>query len=339
LQFAARITIKALMRRGVTLVLFVLLAAASGRAQQVACLERTIPVSISSSDGSSAPELTLSSLAGTYDKESVTVKAVDIAEKPPRVILLIDASGSMKWRANAIGEAAQRVLESLPVQSEVGLVFFQSKIIPVALPTSDRKSLLLQVEALRDNRQSFKGRTALRAAVLAGLKMLGVPTLGDSLYLISDGGDNQSKMQEGEMERELEKSSVRLFALVLSGGITARTTPEEVAGPNVLKTATHNTGGTAIEAGIAPQIDVSGASDALPNDMRVDFVKKDGTPTQLGQDLQNQIRQIVNFYRVNVALPQVVDKPKDLKLEMPGFSKSRQRRLTLSYPHLVFPCH
>ena len=328
------------MIRGGTLVFLLFFTVALVRAQQAAsCLERAIPVSVASNDGSPAPELTISSLEGTYDKKPVTVKAVDVAEKPPRVILLIDASGSMQWRANTIGDAAKNILEGLPLRSAVGLVFFQSRIIPVALPTSDRQSLLLQVEALRNNRQSFKGKTALRAAVLAGLKMLGTPALGDSLYLISDGGDNQSRTHEDEMEHELEKSGVRLFALVLGGENIVRIAPEEAAGPDLLKAATHNTGGTAIEAGMAPpRIDVSGASGALPSDMRVDFVKKVGTPTQLGQDLQGQIRQIVNFYQVKVDLPQIVDKPKELKLEIKGFSKSQERRLTLSYPNLVFPC-
>ena len=328
------------MIRGIPLVFLLFFTSALVRAQQAAlCLERIIPVSVASSDGSAAPELTISSLEGTYDKRPLTVKAVNIAEKPPRVILLIDASGSMHWRANAIGDAAKRILESLPLQSAVGLVFFQSKIIPVALPTSDRQSLLLQVEALRNNRQSFKGRTALRTAALAGLKMLGTPAPGDSLYLISDGGDNQSKTHEDEMEQKLEKSGVRLFALVLGGGNMARRASEEVAGQDLMKAATRNTGGTAVEAGITPpRIDVSGASVTQPSDMRVDFVNKDGTPTELGQALQGQIRQIVNFYRVNVDLPQIVDKPKQLKLEVKGFSKSQERGLTLSYPNLVFPC-
>ena len=318
--------------------LLVALALAPTQTQQAGCLERAIPVSISSKDGIATPELTIANLEGTYYRHPVTVKAVELAKKPPRVILLIDMSGSMKWRVNAIGEGAERILESLPLQSEVGLVFFQSEIIPVTLPTSDRKSLLLQVEALRNNRQSFKGRTALRNAVLAGVKMLGTPALGDSLYLISDGGDNQSKTQEGDMERQLEESGIRLFALVLSDGIMARIIPEEIAGPNLLKSAAGNTGGTAIEAGVAPHIDVSGESGAIANDMRVDFVKKDGTPTQLGQDLSQQIRQIVNYYRVDVSLPEPVEKPRALKMELIGFDKSRERTLALSYPNTVFPC-
>jgi hypothetical protein len=326
------------MPRYAIAVLLGALALAPTQAQQAGCLERTIPVGISSNDGSATPELTIANLKGTSYKNPITVKAVDLAKKPPRVILLIDVSGSMKWRVNAIGEAAGKILESLPLESEVGLVFFQSEIIPVALPTSDRKSLLLQVEALRNNRQSFRGRTALRNAVLAGVKMLGTPALGDSLYLISDGGDNQSNTQEGEMERQLEKSGIRLFALVLSDGTMARFMPEEIAGPNLLKSASNNTGGTAIGAGVAPRIDVSGASGAIANDMRVDFVKKDGTPTQLAQDLRQQIRQIVNFYRVDVSLPEPVDKPRALKLELIGFDKSRQRTLALSYPNTVFPC-
>lgn len=305
---------------------------ASAFAEQSVCLERTVPVSVYSKDGSPAPQLSLDSLNGTYQKKPVGVKLVALDKRLPRIILLVDTSGSMKIRIDVTMDAAEAVLSKVPPAVEIGLAFFAKDMLPVVLPTTNRVTVMSQLETLRKDRSSFRGRTALWAAIRESVKMFGTAQLGDVIYLISDGGENASKTQERDVEGTLRNAGVRLFALIIQNeGPGLARSPDEESGPVSLEQIVQDTGGAAL---FPKPLGFPSSQFAVP----LPLVDKQGKPTQLGLDLDRHLRHLLDFYRVDIDLPEPVDKPRDWKLDLVGFSKSQRDNLVLMYPTLLLPC-
>jgi hypothetical protein len=262
-----------------------------------------------------------------YQNKPIVIKAAGLAESPPRVILLVDTSGSMSLQENITGVIAERVVAHLPSNVEIGLMFFATKSTPMVVPTSDRGKLTFDLEALRSGDYYTEGVTALWSAVLESVKMFGAPVAGDSIFLISDGGENQSKVREPEVASVLGASGIRLFALILQESTLFRSrTPEMMDGPGIVQAAVRATGGTSVVIGDTPYTDA------------FNFIDKRGKPTPLGIDMNRQISQLLKFYRVEITLPKAVDKPRDWKLNLSGFSDLVRDNRVFTYPRMLFPC-
>lgn len=309
-------------------------------AQQEACQHRTIPVSVARNDDFPVPPLSKTNFEGTYRKNPVRITSAAASYEPPRVVLLIDVSGSMRasrsesnW--NFMVDIAEDLLSRMPLAAEVGLGFFSDELKPVASPTTDRQALKYELEDLRSRTRPF-GRTALLAAVLDSLKMFDAPHLGDIIYVITDGEDNKSKVTINQVAQTLNETGVRLFAFLFQGlGLYASRGPVGASGPIDVLRVTVSTGGSAIgfstfykDAYLAGSPDQDAA-----------LVDKSGKPTRLGLGLRAQYRQMLSFYRVDIDLPETVDKPREWKLDLVGLDKFQLDNVVLNYPHLLVPCH
>ena len=304
--------------------------ATSACAEQSTCLERTIPVGIYTKDGTAAPGLNRANLIGTYQNKPVSVKSVEVEKRLPRVILLLDTSGSMQIQKAATLNVAQGVLSRLPPEMEVGLALFADVIVRVAPPTTDHVKLLAQLEALRRPREYFKGKTALWAAITEGAQMIGTPQVGDVVYLISDGRENGSMSHKTDVEAALGTAGVRLFSFVtLAIGRDPPPSPEDDVGRGLsdLQQIVQATGGA--------QYGVFSSHFIVPPDLRLD---KEGKTTPLGFSVDFQLWLLLNFYHVDIDLPQTVKKPGSWKLDLLGLSKSQRDNLVLTYPRMLFPC-
>ena len=169
-------------------------------------------------------------------------------QEPPRIVLLLDTSGSMYGLRSASEmnfslDLAENLVSSLPSSYEIGLEFFSTEFDPVSRPTSDRKMLMNQLESLRSHPSSFKGRTALWSAILNSLKLFDHPHIGDAIYVMTDGGDNASKVTKKYVTQTLAETGVRLFAFVFQ---QARRPSEEELGPIYVKQIVDDTGGAMI---------------------------------------------------------------------------------------------
>ena len=101
-------------------------------ADQSGCLKRTIPVGIYSDGDSPAPELSPTNLIGNFHGSLVTVESVAMETSRPRVIFLIDTSGSMRGGVGLSAAFAELVLSKLPQEVEVGLAYFSTKTTPMS---------------------------------------------------------------------------------------------------------------------------------------------------------------------------------------------------------------
>jgi len=305
-------------------------AAIPALAEQRDCRDRTIPVSAYTEKGNSAPELTPRNLTGKFENKPVAIKAVSHAEKPPRVILLIDTSASMVDRVGDEINVAEGVVLRMPADVPVGLAFFAKDSLPVLLPNTNHNEATVELEALRWDRRSYRGKTAIWTAIHDTVKMFGKPLPGDAIYLISDGDENASSGKIKEVEETISTAGIRLFVFLVSG-IPTGSSQFDGVGIEWVQQFAKFTGGTVIS--VSPP---DGPFSALP--FRMGLVDNKGKPTPVGLALDSQLDLLLHFYSVEIELPGNLNRPREWKLELFQSSKSHEDRIVLTYPTLLAPC-
>jgi hypothetical protein len=155
--------------------------------------------------------------------------------------------------------------------------------------------------------------------------MFGAPAPGDSILMISDGGENASRSKESALPIDLLANGVRLFFCLIWTGEDGPT-PEEVAGPVDLQQLSAKTGGLTVEP-------FRGQSSG---DI-VQFVTGHPRPPVLAA-LLTLFKPITNVGLVEVVLPSLVTKRERWTL---SFSKEKSRELKgakLLYPQELLAC-
>src|SRR2546423_1933125 len=110
----------------------------------------SIPVSVMDRDGKYIPDLTKDDFHVWEDGVEQRVAYFASTEKPFTVALLIDTSGSTRFRLDEIQDAAIAFVEQLRPDDRVMVVSFSDKIRVLSQPTSDRNMLrnaILQTDA------------------------------------------------------------------------------------------------------------------------------------------------------------------------------------------------
>lgn len=148
----------------------------------------------------------------------------------------MDLSGSMANKIDKVHIAVSALLDNLEPEDEAFLVTFADQP-ELRLPfTSD-------AAAIR-NALSFahpEGSTALFDAVaLAAHQMRSAQNRRRVLFLISDGGDNHSRLTERELRRLVDEEDVQIHAIGIHDNMSSR---EEMRGPRVLEELASMTGG------------------------------------------------------------------------------------------------
>jgi len=310
-------------RSTITSLFLALLCAVSARAQQSDCRLRVIPIHVSTRDGSPSPKLTSAHFAASYADKPIRVTAVSGEQQPQRLIVLLDASGSVRGGTTAGWDAtvqvAAQLLAVLP-PLEIGLALFSEEVEPVVRPTADRERLLGEIERLRTGpREAERGRrqrTALWDALLDSAEMFGPFRPGDVLYVITDGVDNFSETRPMAVTQALVSGGIRLFAFAIANQGFAY-------GSGELERIVEDTGGV-VAAGSA-------------TDWRA-FRAAPGT-SPIGAALDAQHRQIVAFYRLEMELAETVVLPQGWNLTLTGLPESQTQNLVLNYPPRLFPCN
>src|ERR1051325_9581936 len=101
----------------------------------------SIPVSVMDRDGRYIPDLTKDDFRVWENDVEQRVAYFASTEKPFTVALLIDTSGSTRFRLDEIQNAAITFVEQLRPDDRVMVVSFSDKIRVLAQPTSDRNTL------------------------------------------------------------------------------------------------------------------------------------------------------------------------------------------------------
>jgi Ca-activated chloride channel family protein len=163
---------------------------------------------------------------------------------PVSIGVILDTSESMDDKVYESRLAALKFFVTANPRDEFFLVDFNDRAQLVKEFTGSVEELqsYLEVDA------QAHGETALYDGVYLGLShMNAAQHARKALLLISDGGDNHSRYNEGDVRRFVQEADVQLYTIGLFGHIGGYRI-EELNGPFLLNDLTEMTGGRAFTA-------------------------------------------------------------------------------------------
>jgi hypothetical protein len=310
------------LRAGLAAALLVL-SAGVVRAQQANCFHRVIPVHVAMRDGAAPPRLTQANFVATVADKPVRLMGLSGARRPQRLVVLLDASGSVRGGTTAGWEATVQVAAELLANMpplEVALALFSEEVEAVAGPTTDRERLLEEIERLRTGPREFergrRQRTAIWDSLLDSITIFGPFRAGDVFYIITDGVDNFSETRPAAVTQALVSTGIRLFAFAIANEGFAY-------GSGDLERMVDDTGG--------------GVAAGSPRDWRAFKAAQESSP--IGTALYAQYRHILDFHQLDIELPETVTRPQVWNLTLTGLAEDDMKNLELSYPLRLFPCN
>jgi len=306
-------------------------AVALGRPQESPCLERTVQLNVITHNGQTVTDLSTSQFAAFYHKRAVRLLSITQNVGPRRVVILVDASGSMQPVRRFVFDVAEELLSDLPEGTQVGSVVFAQKVVGSWTLTTDRKAMQKQLEVLRNDRgldNTIKGVTALLKTMQESLKTFGRPQEGDSLYVISDGEDNASNVYWRKLADQIVQSGIRVFAMRIHW-VGGHLTPEEEESENHLQDIVIRTGGASLELPLSREKYLS-VSHVEP------LRDATGKPTPRAVEIALQSRLISGDSKMLIELPEATAKTGDWDLRFSD--PQRSKGAILIYQHELPPC-
>jgi Ca-activated chloride channel family protein len=199
-----------------------------------------IPVRVTTEIGSPVLNLTRKDFRLFEDGVEQTIAEFSKEEQPASVVIVFDASGSMKNKIARSFQAVAALLQSGGQQDEFCLVKLNGRP-RVAVPFTTDSDLVL--EELSRNKPS--GSTSLLDAIylaLAEVRHARNPRRG--IVIVSDGGDNFSRHSMQAIKRLLVESDSQLFAMgIYDANYAVRHFVEERNGPRLLDDLARSSGG------------------------------------------------------------------------------------------------
>ncbi len=324
-------------RRFLYLLTTCLLAGVCARAEPSTCgsNHRVVPVNVLDKEGNQVWGLTAADFRAEFRGQPVQMVSVEKDTKPRRVIILLDASGSMmtlpaKWTLARL--VAADLATHAPTQFEVSLMAFASQVFLKVTPGEGRKAIaerMVDFPSDEYKKTPKSGRTGLFEAIEEAAEELMRP--GDVLYVITDGQDNASHISHRKLEQDLLAMGARVFGFVFAWRGLRLATNQPVQGPSEAYQLFESSGGN----------QVSFPHDRPAVDRReANFVYNldPGQRSELAAVVRKLYPQMAEFYGVEVGLPLGVDKARGWKLEVVDAQGKRRKDLTVLYPRKLVPC-
>lgn len=203
----------------------------------------TIPVTITDSRGAPVAGLTRDNFRIFEDGAERNVAFLAAEDRPVSVCLVFDLSASMRHKMPAAIAVMAQLLQSFddPDDDYCLIVFNEKPTIAVGFARN--------AQAVTDalSKQKPVGRTALLDAIqLAARHMRVSRNARKVIVVISDGGDNHSRLTREEVLRQLPESDAQVYALSIPPPASknpAVLAIEELNGPALLEEITKETGG------------------------------------------------------------------------------------------------
>lgn len=299
-------------------------------AQHGGCTTQEIVVNALSENGHLLTGLGPSSFRALAHGQRLPIVSSGMHIHPARVVILLDTSGSMREPQDklAVAEAATvDAVQSINPAVQVALLTFADGVNTVAPITSTRESVEASVRAMYragKNSSIAQGKTSLRDAILAAVKILDPPQIGDAIYLITDGGENGSRSSARELRNQILGKRIRLFAFLLVSAVPR--TPEEQSGPADFVELLQATGGSGVVYG--------------PTASGRDFITAVSGHTVTKDPLflatHQMYREFNTFY--TVTLQASFSNPTKWKLELLDDGGAVRKNVRLHYPHELTSC-
>jgi len=305
-----------------------ILSASGLAAQSADCLHRTVLVNILDSKNQIVNDLRPEDLSGSFRRKPVKIDTVAPNAVLPRVFIVLDArqgrtNRRSTWKYSI--EAANRLVDSMPAGAFAGMIIFAKNIektIPLVDSTVEIKE---ELEKLRvGNEPPVKnGRaTALWDALDEAISAMQPAREGDSIYAITDGIDNASKINTKSVQEAFLATGIRLFSFSVDNPVN-RPIPEYYSKLEGFQYLALDSGGFALN--------IPSNSLGTPEPL----VDKSGKLTVEGEMLSAQLHQIFYCRRVGIVLPEPPEKAGEWRL---NFNGKKFRDPIVVYPHMLDAC-
>lgn len=195
-----------------------------------------VPVTVIDEHGTAVPNLAASNFVLKEEKNAQTVLSVSRENTPISLGIVFDLSGSMSAKMEKARAAVHEFLKNIEPDDEMFLVTFADR--PELRVSFTEDSTAIE-GALLFAKPS--GSTALYDAVaLAIAQMHRANNRRRVLFLVSDGGDNHSRLTERELRRQIEEEDVQIHAIGIHDNSDRMA---EARGPWILEDLAKMTGG------------------------------------------------------------------------------------------------
>ena len=301
-------------------------------AKSQTCSVRNLIVDVVDKQGRPIPKLVPSDFRAYSGKRPLNVQSAAFYKAPSaRRVVLLDTSGSMrgrlghdKWKI-ARG-AALAFVSSTPDEAPISLVTFSEAIQDRFDSAGGRQAIRdwLNSAETRDAKQ-VKGKTGLYSSILEVLKSLAPAHLGDSIYLITDGGDNASHANTSQVARELQANGVRLFAFLFNDKVGRSDNLHE----GELYSLARSSGGMAFNMNEQSGPGLNGSVAWYSYDSSVGLID------QTAHWAQNAIDY---FYLLTVDVGNHASASKPWRIEVVDAQRDKKRDTLLAYPERPLAC-
>ena len=296
-------------------------------AQQASCLHRTLALNVDDSRGIPVRGLSPADFQANLRVGSPKILSIVPDDRMHRIVILIDASGSMSrvWRESLAPASA---LAETPMRNvQMALLVFGGNVYEKIEFSKGQSAVAEKLRQIRSSEayshQLFHGKTALYDSLLAGLQLLDSPSSADSLYLISDGRENASRAHFDDVAHRFITTGVRLFVsqVVADDTLNPQLGSGELDGPARFHELARKTGGEMIQPfrdGVVPT--------------------KPKEAQRIAEGVNAFHKNMIHSFRLEVELPRPLDKYYSWELKFAGDNNERWKNVRLLYPTQLAPC-
>ena len=181
-------------------------------AQTNPCLDQIIPVSSSSEEDQPVPGLAAQNFVAKVGGKQVPTVSATYDTTPRRVVILIDHSQSMQKNGQVDLElaVAQALVSASQPQDSYAVLTFNENVEYMVHFGLDRDTVLAEIGGhMHATRAS--GGTALYDALARATDLLRPAHIGDSVYMMSDGEDDASRLTEVKAAEVVAGAGVRIY--------------------------------------------------------------------------------------------------------------------------------
>jgi hypothetical protein len=298
--------------------------------QDSGCTRRTVPVGVVDREWNFAQGLSPANFRAKLHGHDVEILSASIDTSPRRIVLLLDASGSMMYPDGGGWKTERTISEYLtrfaPPRASISFMGFTGMVLDTEGFDENPQALLKNLSVLVRvcERPQKARRTALFDAIMSARDLLRAPNLGDVICALTDARDTVSRTEPKKLQEELLRTGVRLFGVVIAAPWGRARTPEEDS--SQFDSLVRATGGSELV------LRLGGWS---PTNPHIEAKTKEDS---LDLALHRLLEQMGEFYRFELALPETVDKPTKWKLEVIDAGGKPMREVEVHYPQELMPC-
>lgn len=296
-------------------------------AQEGDCHHRILPLTVLDSRGRLVQGLTAADFQAKFHGKPVQIISIQPDKRPRRIVILLDASGSMRDVWSSARSIAGHILDARLPNTSFAFLLFSNRVIEqvrFGQGVEAIRSLLQRIgEDPKHLKEIVRGHTALLDSIVEALRLFDPQDSSDSLYVITDAGENASRAGMREVLRALLSSGVRLHLICLSQATRYRPTPEEVRGPNDMDDLVKATGGLSFGAIYESWAHSGGSAEQ---------------EARVLADLGRMNEGILNSWRIEIELPESSARLLEWELQPSPNKKEDFKGAKLLYPHRLAAC-